>query len=194
MKICFATNNPNKVKEVEALLQGYDFEVVSLKDIGCEDDVPETSDSIEGNSLQKARYVFKHYQVPCFADDTGLEVDFLNGDPGIYSARYAGEQRNAVDNNRLLLQNLDGVDDRNAQFKTVVTWVNGQEEKQFVGIVKGEILEMLSGFEGFGYDPLFRPIGFEETFAQMSTEQKNSISHRALATRQFIDYLTAQKK
>ena len=189
MKICFATNNSNKLYEVRQLLASTPFEVVSLRDIGCTEDIVETADTIEGNSALKAEYVFRNYKLPCFADDTGLEVDALDGAPGVYSARFAGPQRSASDNNSLLLQRLQGATDRSARFKTVISWVNSEGLHQFTGIVNGKILTELAGTDGFGYDPLFVPDGFTQSFAQMTLEQKNRISHRALATRKFIDYL-----
>ncbi len=194
MKICFATNNANKIKEVQSFLKDTDYEIVSLKEIGCLEDIPETSDTIEGNSLQKAEYVFRKYHISCFADDTGLEVEALNGEPGVKSARFAGEQRSAADNNQLLLDRLEDQLNRSARFKTVITWITADGNQQFTGIVNGVILHSLTGKDGFGYDPLFKPTGFELSFAEMTMSQKNAISHRALATRQFIDYLTAQKK
>lgn len=193
MKICFATNNPNKINEVRDFLKGSKYEIVSLAEIGCTEDIPETSDTIEGNSHQKAAYVFEHYRIPCFADDTGLEVEALNGEPGVKSARFAGEQRDASDNNDLLLKKLTGETNRNARFKTVITWITGEGFKQFTGIVKGTILDQNSGVGGFGYDPLFKPEGYKITFAEMSMGEKNRISHRALATKAFIDYLSNQK-
>ena len=193
MKICFATNNPNKINEVRDFLKGSKYEIVSLAEIGCAEDIPETSDTIEGNSHQKAAYVFEHYQIPCFADDTGLEVEALKGEPGVKSARFAGEQRDAGDNNELLLEKLTGETNRSARFKTVITWITGEGSKQFTGIVNGEILDEHSGIGGFGYDPLFRPEGYQQTFADMSMVEKNRISHRALATKAFNDYLSTQK-
>lgn len=193
MEICFATNNENKLFEIVHFLKNTPFQVKSLKDIGCHEDIAETADTIEGNSLIKAQYVFDNYQIPCFEDDTGLEVESLNGDPGIYSARYAGPQRSSQDNNQLLLQNLENSQNRQARFKTAISWVSETEKEQFIGIVNGEILSELKGIDGFGYDPLFRPKGFEKTFAEMDVTQKNTISHRALATRKLIDYLTNKK-
>ena len=193
MKICFATNNPNKINEVKDFLKGSRYEIVSLAEIGCAEDIPETSATIEGNSYQKAAYVFENYNIPCFADDTGLEVEALDGEPGVKSARYAGDQRDADDNNELLLRRLDGKSNRKARFKTVITWITPEGSQQFSGIVNGEILERYSGVGGFGYDPLFRPDGYEQTFAEMTMSEKNRISHRALATKSFIDYLSIQK-
>lgn len=194
MKICFATNNPNKIKEVQDFLSGSGYEILSLKDIGCFEEIPETSDTIGGNSLQKATFVYENFQIPCFADDTGLEVESLNGAPGVKSARFAGDQRNPSDNNQLLLLRLADQTNRNARFKTVITWITENGYEQFTGIVNGTILKELTGKDGFGYDPLFKPDHFNQSFAEMTMSQKNAISHRALATRQFIDYLTAQRK
>lgn len=191
MEICFATNNANKLLEVQQLLAATSYKVVSLKEIGCTEDIAETADTIEGNSSLKANYVYQKYDIPCFADDTGLEVAALDGAPGVYSARFAGPQRSASDNNALLLERLQGKADRSARFKTVISWANDGQIRQFTGIVNGKILESLTGSDGFGYDPLFLPDGFSQSFAEMSMAQKNAISHRALATREFIDYLAA---
>ncbi|MCG8477349.1 MAG: non-canonical purine NTP diphosphatase [Cytophagales bacterium] len=187
-KICFATNNPNKLKEIKELL-GNQFEIVSLKDIGCEEELPETQDTMEGNSLQKARYVFDHYNIDCFADDSGLEVEALNGAPGVYSARYAGLQRNNEDNMALLLQNLQHETNRSAQFRTVVTLTENGKPVQFEGIIKGLILREKKGNKGFGYDPLFVPEGHKRSFAEMSAEEKNKCSHRARAIEKLTKYL-----
>ncbi len=180
MTICFATNNDHKIREVQALL-GSTFHIVGLMDIGCNEELAEDQDTLEGNSLQKARYVYDHYRVPCFADDTGLEVQALNGAPGVYSARYAGHQRSAEDNMNLLLANLANKENRNAKFRTVVTLITGEGVKQFEGVLKGEILKEKRGTEGFGYDPLFLPEGHTKTLAEMSLAEKNTLSHRARA-------------
>ena len=193
MKICFATNNPNKINEVRDFLEGSKYEIVSLAEVGCTEDIPETSETIEGNSYEKAAYIFENYNVPCFADDTGLEVEALDGEPGVKSARFAGDQRNGDDNNELLLRRLGGKINRKGRFKTVITWITKEGSKQFTGIVNGEILHHHSGVRGFGYDPLFRPDGYEQTFAEMTMREKNQISHRALATKAFIEYLSNQK-
>ena len=192
MKICFATNNSNKLQEVQQMLVATDYEILSLKSIGCTEELPETTGTIEGNSAQKAKYVHQTYGIPCFADDTGLEVRCLDGAPGVDSAFFAGPQRSAADNNQLLLERMQNATDRSARFKTVISWSADGVFEQFTGIVSGQIMESLSGDEGFGYDPLFQPDGFTQTFAQMAISQKNDISHRALATRQFIDYLSAR--
>ncbi len=188
MKICFATNNPNKVKEIQQML-GDEFEVLSLEDIGCHEELPEEQDTLEGNSAQKARFVYDHYGINCFADDTGLEVDALQGAPGVYSARYAGPQRNSEDNMQLLLSELEGKADRSAQFRTVVSLILAGEMQQFEGIVRGKILEQRAGAGGFGYDPVFTPEGYAQTFAEMEMEEKNSISHRGRAIRKLVEFL-----
>ena len=188
MAICFATNNPNKLREIRQLL-GDQFDIKSLKDIGCEEELPETGDTLEANSLEKAQYVFDHYGVDCFADDTGLEVAYLDGAPGVYSARYAGPDRNNQSNISLLLKNLEGADHRSAQFKTIVTLIRGRVVEQFSGVVEGEITRELHGEGGFGYDPVFRPAGYQKTFAEMSADEKNAISHRGLAIAKLVNFL-----
>ncbi len=188
MTICFATNNPNKLREIRQLL-GDKIEIKSLEDIGCGEELPETSDTLEGNSLEKAQYVYDHYSVDCFADDTGLEVAALDGAPGVYTARYAGEERSNIANMELLLKNLQGVTHRFAQFKTVITLIQGGKAVQFLGVAGGEITDQLHGEKGFGYDPVFRPSGYQHTFAEMSAEEKNAISHRGQAIAKLVDYL-----
>ena len=188
MKLCFATNNKNKLKEVSSLLNE-SIELLSLTDIGCSEDIEETQDTIEGNSLQKADYIFNKYGVSVFADDTGLEVMALNGEPGVKSARYAGEQRDNEANIQLLLSNLNSKSNRSAQFKTVITLITDKEKVQFEGIVTGSIARDKMGDEGFGYDPIFIPDGYDKSFAQMSMSEKNSISHRGLAVKKLVDYL-----
>jgi len=188
MKLCFATNNPNKLAEIQDLL-GNQYELVGLKDIGCEEELAEDQDTLEGNSLQKAQYVYDQYGVNCFADDTGLEIPSLGGEPGVYSARYAGEQRSNDDNMVLVMERLEGKNNRNAQFRTVITLIIDGKQQQFQGVVKGEIITKRAGSEGFGYDPIFCPDGHSKTFAEMSRSDKNKISHRGHAIRQLIDYL-----
>lgn len=188
MKLCFATNNKNKLKEVSSLLSG-SLLLLSLQDIGCTEDLEETQDTIEGNSLQKADYIFNKYKVAVFADDTGLEVDTLNGEPGVKSARYAGEDRDNEANIQLLLSNLKSKSKRDAQFKTVITLITEKEQVQFEGVVRGRIAEAKLGDEGFGYDPIFVPDGYDVSFAQMSMAEKNEISHRGLAVKKLVDYL-----
>lgn len=191
MKLVFATNNRHKLEEVRAIL-GNKIEVLSLNDIDCHDDIPETADTLEGNALIKARYIHEKFGVDCFADDTGLEVEALNGEPGVYSARYAGEDCNPEANMYKLLQNLTGENNRNAQFRTVIALIINGEEKLFNGIVKGTISLEKMGNAGFGYDPIFIPEGFSESFAQMTSDMKNSISHRYRATEELSNYLKQQ--
>jgi len=188
MQLVFASNNKNKIKEIQQLLPAT-IEILSLESIGCHEEIPETADTIEGNAILKANYVTEKYGYNCFADDTGLEVAALNGEPGVYSARYAGEQRNAEDNMNLLLDNLVDKTDRTAQFKTVIALnLNGQQHL-FTGIAKGKITTEKSGNQGFGYDPIFQPEDFKETFAELSLEIKNKISHRGKATQLLITFL-----
>ncbi len=192
-KIVFATNNKNKLAEIREMLEGSGIEIVSLADIGCHDDIPETSDTLEGNALQKARYIHEKYKMSCFADDTGLEVDALGGAPGVYSARYAGgEGHDSEANMAKLLANLEDKADRRARFRTVVALILDEEqgrEELFEGIVTGEIIRERRGGEGFGYDPVFRPDGYDRTFAELGREVKNKISHRAKAVAKLVDYL-----
>lgn len=187
--ICFATNNTHKLQEVSELLQGTGFQVFGLEQIGCKEELPEEQDTLEGNSLQKAQYVFDHYKVSCFADDTGLEVEALHGAPGVYSARYAGPQRNSEDNIDLLLKNLEGKSNRKARFRTVITLLMATATHQFEGIVEGEILMERRGQGGFGYDPVFLPAGMTRSMAELSMEEKNTISHRGAAVRKLVDFL-----
>ena len=191
MKLVFATNNKHKLEEVRAIL-GNNIEVLSLNDINCHDDIPETADTLEGNALIKARYIYEKFGVDCFADDTGLEVEALNGEPGVYSARYAGEECNPEANMHKLLHNLTGKNNRNAQFRTVIALIIKGEEKLFNGIVKGTISNEKMGDAGFGYDPIFIPEGFTESFAQMTSDMKNSISHRYRASEELSNYLKQQ--
>lgn len=188
MKLVFATNNKHKLEEVRAIV-GDRVEILSLNDIDCHDDIPETADTLQGNALIKARYIHEKYNVDCFADDTGLEVEALGGEPGVYSARYAGEECDSQANMHKLLENLTGENNRKAQFRTVIALIIKGEEKLFNGIVKGEISREKMGNSGFGYDPIFIPEGFSQSFAQMSSEMKNSISHRYRATEQLSNYL-----
>lgn len=189
--ICFATNNAHKLEEVRQKVSALNISITSLSDIGCTEELPETQDTIPGNSLQKAEYVFSHYHIACFADDTGLEVDALNGAPGVYSARYAGPQRNSRDNTALLLKNLEGTDNRGAQFRTVITLVGLEKDPVvFEGIVRGTIAKSPRGDGGFGYDPVFIPEGHTRTFAEMTMEEKNQMSHRALAVAKLVEFLS----
>jgi XTP/dITP diphosphohydrolase len=189
MDLVFATQNPNKAKEIAAKL-GTEFTITDLKSIGITDEIPETSDTLEGNALQKARYVYEKTKLNCFADDTGLEVEALKGEPGVYSARYAGSQKNANDNMDLLLKNLDGEANRKAQFRTVIALIIDGKKHLFEGTAKGKIIEEKQGTEGFGYDPIFIPDGFDRTFAQMDLEEKNQLSHRAKAFDKMKSFLT----
>ena len=188
MKLVFATNNKHKLQEVRDIM-GSGVEVLSLNDINCHDDIPETADTLQGNALIKARYIYEKYGIDCFADDTGLEVEALGGEPGVYSARYAGEECNSEANMHKLLHNLTGKKNRNAQFRTVIALIINGEEMLFNGIVKGTITEEKCGTSGFGYDPVFIPEGFSESFAQMDSATKNSISHRYRATKELSNYL-----
>ena len=188
MQLIFATNNLNKLLEVQALIPSH-IKLLSLKDIGCFEDIPETQNTIEGNAIQKAKYIKEHYNYDCFADDTGLEADALNGDPGVFSARYAGEQCDADDNMNKLLNNLKSKENRAAQFKTVIALHLNGKLKTFTGICKGEITTQKSGVQGFGYDPIFRPDGYKQTFAEMDLALKNTIGHRGKAVNQLVSSL-----
>jgi len=188
MKLVFASNNKNKIQEIQALVPNT-IQIVSLQDIGCTEDIPETAETIEGNAILKAQYVYDKYGLSCFADDTGLEIDALQGEPGVYSARYAGEQKNADDNMALVLQKLENKTNRSAQFKTVIALNFGSEHFLFEGIVKGTITPVKRGNEGFGYDPIFQPEGFDVTFAEMSMQQKATISHRGKAVEKLVNFL-----
>jgi XTP/dITP diphosphohydrolase len=187
MKLVFATNNPNKIQEVQKLIPSH-IRLLSLEEIGCHHDIPETQPTIEGNAIQKAQYIKDHYGYDCFADDTGLEVEALNNEPGVYSARYAGAQRNADDNMTLLLKNLEHKTNRKAQFKTVIALLLNNQLHAFTGICKGEITQQKRGDKGFGYDPIFKPLGYDQTFAEMSLDEKNQIGHRGKAIRQLVDF------
>lgn len=186
--LCFATNNLHKIEEVKVAL-GDGLRILTLEEAGIREELPETQDTLEGNARQKALYVFDHFDLPCFADDTGLEVDVLGGAPGVYSARYAGPQRRSADNIALLLENLLGKTSRAAQFRTVIHLVLPDGQWKFEGIVRGTIREDGKGTGGFGYDPVFVPEGFEQTLAEMSLEEKNLISHRGIAIRKLAEFL-----
>ena len=188
-KFVFATNNAHKLEEVTAIL-GDKIELLSMKDIHCSADIPETADTLEGNALLKARYIFENYHLDCFADDTGLEVEALNGAPGVYSARYAGDAHNSEANMRKLLQDMEGIENRKAQFRTVFALIINGKEHLFEGIVKGEITKHRCGSSGFGYDPVFIPEGYTQTYAEMGNTLKNKISHRALATNKLCNFLS----
>jgi XTP/dITP diphosphohydrolase len=186
-QLVFATNNLNKTKEVSTLLAGQ-YEVLNLKDIGCTTDIPETADTFAGNAGLKSRFVAENFNLDCFADDSGLEVEALNNEPGIYSARYAGERGDNA-NLELVLQKMQGQQNRTARFITVISLIQNGEEFLFEGIIQGTIRESRSGVNGFGYDPVFQPDGYQVTFAEMDMEQKNKISHRAIAMRKLIAFL-----
>lgn len=187
MKLVFATNNPNKIKEVQAILPS-NIQIVSLQEIGCNEDIPETSATIEGNAIQKAKYIKEKYGYDCFADDTGLEVEILDGEPGVYSARYAGETKDANANMDKLLKKLEARTNRNARFKTVIALVINDELNTFTGICSGSIIKNKKGKDGFGYDPIFLPKGYTKTFAELPLAEKNKIGHRGKAMQQLIHY------
>lgn len=188
MKLVFATGNINKAEEVRSMLpQG--TELLTLKDLELKEDIPETSPTLEGNAIQKANYIVEHFGLDCFADDTGLEVFTLDNEPGVYSARYAGEQKNSEDNMNLLLEKLNGRPDRSARFRTVIALYLNGEMHTFEGIVNGTIIEEKRGEQGFGYDPIFVPEGFTTTFAEMSMDEKNTVSHRARAFTKMYNFL-----
>ncbi len=192
MKICFATNNPKKIQEVKAAL-GDSFEILSLQEIGCDEELPETGDTLEHNAFQKARFVKENYGVDCFADDTGLEVEALNGAPGVYSGRYAGEPRSDDRNVSLLLENMAEKQNRKARFRTVIALILEGKEFQFEGIADGKIIEKRVGSGGFGYAPIVQPKGYAKTFAELSMAEKNEISHRGKAVKALIHFLSQRK-
>jgi len=187
-KIVFATNNAHKLSEVKSILSP-DFEIISLKELNCFDDIPETADTLDGNALLKAEYIHSKFNIDCFADDTGLEIRALGGEPGVFSARYAGENHDATKNMEKVLRLLGDTDDRKAQFRTVIALIKNGETLFFEGKIEGHILKEPRGNEGFGYDPIFVPDGYDLSFAELGVEEKNKISHRALAVQQLIDYL-----
>ena len=191
MKIVFATNNKNKLREINQIV-GDNISIIGLSEIGCTEDIPEEEPTIEGNARAKSVYVYENYQSDSFADDTGLEIEALDGRPGVYSARYAGEGCNFQDNIDKVLEELEGIKNRKARFKTVVSLLIDGKETQFEGIVEGEILEKETGAAGFGYDPIFKPLGYEQTFAEMPADLKNKISHRGLAIKKLVNYLLSK--
>ena len=191
MKLVFASNNKNKIQEIQALVPKT-IQIVSLEDIGCTEDIPETADTIEGNAILKANYITYNYGYDCFADDTGLEVDALNGAPGVYSARYAGEQKDANDNMNKLLSELSDKPNRKANFKTVIALNLNGKQNLFTGIINGKIIEEKIGTNGFGYDPIFVADGYEKTFAELTMEEKSTISHRGIAVKELILFLQKQ--
>jgi len=193
MKLIFATNNQHKLKEIKALVNN-GLEILNLSEIGCTDDIPETGTTIESNASQKSFFIFNKFGVNCFADDTGLEIEALNGSPGVFSARYAGEECCFEKNIDKVLKELEGVKNRKACFRTVISLIINGKEKMFVGRVDGDILTERHGKSGFGYDPIFRPEGYDITFAEMTLELKNSISHRGKAIQELIEYLKTIKK
>lgn len=190
--IVFATNNKNKLREIRDIV-GSKYNILSLSDINCHENIPETADTIEGNALLKARFVKEKYGYDCFADDTGLEVEALDNRPGVYSARFAGEDCNSENNINKLLSELEGIENRKARFRTVIALIKGETEEEFEGVIYGNISHERHGEGGFGYDKVFVPENYEKTFAEMLPEEKNSISHRAKATRLLIEYLNKEK-
>lgn len=188
MKLVFATNNHHKLQEVQELL-GNKIELLSLKDIQCFDEIPEDHMTLEENASQKAHYIYEKYGLNCFADDTGLEIDVLNGEPGVLSARYAGNDKDSDANMKKVLRRLERQVNRKARFRTVISLINDSKEYLFEGIVDGEILTSKTGEDGFGYDPIFKPTGYHKSFAEMTLEEKNKISHRARATQKLVEFL-----
>ncbi|MDQ1140145.1 non-canonical purine NTP diphosphatase [Pedobacter agri] len=186
-KLVFATNNEHKTAEIRLALSGK-YVVLNLQDIGCEEDIPETAETFEGNASLKSKYVLENFKLDCFADDSGLEVAALNNEPGIYSARYSGS-RDSLENIQLVLQKLEGQNNRKARFKTVISLMLNGENHLFEGVINGKITEGLSGSKGFGYDPIFQPDGYDITFAEMDMSEKNKISHRAIALNKMIEFL-----
>ena len=193
MKLVFASNNKNKIQEIQALVPN-SIQILSLEEIGCTEDIPETADTIEGNAILKANYVTEKYGYDCFADDTGLEVDSLNGAPGVYSARYAGEQKDANDNMDKLLDELKDKSNRKANFKTVIALNLNGKQNLFTGIINGKIINEKIGTNGFGYDPIFVADGYNKTFAELSMEEKSTISHRGIAVKELILFLQKQNR
>lgn len=188
MKLVFATNNPHKLKELQHLL-GDDIHLLSLKDIDCFEEIPENQETLEGNAAEKSFFIYNKYGYDCFADDTGLEIEALNGEPGVYSARYAGEEKSAEANMKKVLAKMKEIKNRKARFRTVISLVINGDEKRFEGVVEGMILREKKGDEGFGYDPVFQPVGFQQTFAEMDMGLKNQISHRGRAVQKLVAYL-----
>lgn len=193
MKLVFASNNKNKIQEIQALVPN-SIQILSLEEIGCTEDIPETAETIEGNAILKANYVTEKYGYDCFADDTGLEVDALNGAPGVYSARYAGERKDANDNMDKLLSELENKANRKANFKTVIALNLNGKQNLFTGIINGKIIEEKIGTNGFGYDPIFIANGYEKTFAELTMEEKSTISHRGIAVKELILFLQKQNQ
>ena len=192
-KLVFATNNAHKLAEVRAILEP-EFTIISLDDLNCKDDIPETADTLEGNALLKSTYIHEKFGLDCFADDTGLEIEELGGEPGVYSARYAGEDNNSDNNMRKVLSLLENKTNRKASFRTVIALILGEKTLYFSGEIKGDITLHPQGESGFGYDPIFVPEGYQLSFAQLSAGEKNKISHRALAVNKLIDFLKHNSK
>lgn len=188
MKLTFATHNPHKATEIQFMMPKV-IEILTLGDIGCDQDIPETADTLEGNASLKSAYVVENYSMDCFADDTGLEIEALNGEPGVLSARYAGGTKDPQKNIELVLTKMEGVTNRKARFRTVISLRLNGNEHFFEGVVNGTIRPEQSGKEGFGYDPIFQPDGYDMTFAEMGIDQKNTISHRGRAVKKLIDFL-----
>ena len=191
MKIVFATNNLHKLEEIRKISEGQ-LEILSLSDINCHDDILETGDTLQENALIKARFVKEKYDLDCFADDTGLEVEALNNAPGIFSSRYAGEDGNSENNMRKLLHDLNNIENRSARFRTVIALILHNEEHFFEGEIGGEIITIKKGTNGFGYDPIFKPNGYDNTFGELSNEIKNRLSHRAIATQKLVSFLLSK--
>jgi XTP/dITP diphosphohydrolase len=187
-KLVFATNNEHKLRELRQILNG-EFELLSLNDIGCDEEIPETGTTLESNASQKSFYIWNKFGIDCFADDTGLEISALDNEPGVYSARYAGEKKSSIANMQKVLDKMEDVSDRGARFRCVFSLIIGGKEQQFEGIVEGTILSEKQGEGGFGYDPIFRPNGYFHSFATLSPEEKNRISHRGRAVMKLVDYL-----
>jgi len=188
MDLVFATNNEHKLQEIKSILNGF-VNILSLKDIGCHEEIPETGNTLNANASQKANYIFKKYNINCFADDTGLEIEALNGEPGVFSARYAGEDKDSEKNMKKVLEKLKGKTDRSARFRTVISLIIDGKELLFEGVVNGRIIEAPKGTQGFGYDPVFVPDGYSQTFAELGDEIKNKISHRAKAVEKLAEYI-----
>ncbi|MCK4664219.1 MAG: non-canonical purine NTP diphosphatase [Bacteroidales bacterium] len=188
MKLIFATNNINKINEISKIL-GDDFKILNLKDIGCFEQLPENSDTLEDNAKEKALFIYNKYKTNCFADDTGLEIDVLNGEPGVFSARYAGEENCSEKNKQKVLKNMKDKNNRKARFRTVISLIINGIEYQFTGIINGTILEKPQGKAGFGYDPIFMPDAYSKSFAEMTITEKNKISHRGIAVRKLTEFL-----
>lgn len=193
MKLVFATNNKHKLEEIERLLGG-EHEIISLEQIGCRDDIPEDYDTLQDNALQKARYIKEHYGYDCFADDTGLEIEALDNRPGVYSARFAGPEKDSTANMKKVLEEMNGIQNRKARFRTVIALILDGHEYLFEGKVDGNILTEKQGKTGFGYDPIFQPDGYRKSFAEMDMDEKNHISHRGKATLQLCEFLNAKDK